>query len=86
MVEMDGQFQEDQGDLVVEVDHSFRLLEALEEVEVQYLVGLEVEEASFLLLVLVEVVDPCLPEDLGVVVNSCRLEDLVEEVSLKILA
>lgn len=83
MVEMDGQFQ---GDLVVEVDHSFRLLEALEEVEVQYLVGLEVEEASFLLLVLVEVVDPCLPEDLGVVVNSCRLEDLVEEVSLKILA
>ena len=66
--------------------------------EVRYLVALEVEEAYFLLLVLVEVVDPCLledlvevvdlclPEDLGVVVNSCRLEDLVEEVSLKILA
>jgi hypothetical protein len=34
----------------------------------------------------VEVVDSCLQEDLGVVVNSCRLEDLVEEVSLKILA
>ena len=45
MVEMDGQFQEDQGDQVVEVDHSFRLLEASEEVELQYLVGLEVEEA-----------------------------------------
>jgi hypothetical protein len=87
MVDLVGQFQEDRvEDQVVEVDHSFRLLGVLVEVEDPWLP----ED-------LVEVVDSYRREDLevvvdsfhqgvlGVVVDSYRQEDLVEEASLKIL-